>query len=72
MVCIVLTEEQSKLIASASDRIELRDQNGRHLGFVSGYATDEDFRLAKEALASDDERHTFAEVRARLKSLESQ
>ncbi len=71
MVCIVLNEEQSKLIASATDRIELRDQNGRHLGFVSSYATEEDIRLAKEALASDDERHTFAEVRARLESLEA-
>ena len=70
MVVIVLNEEQARVIAEARDGVELRDNSGRHLGFVSHGVTQEEIDEAKRRAASDEPRYTTDEVLEHLRSLE--
>jgi hypothetical protein len=72
MLHIVVDEEQAKIISESSERIEIRDRNGRHLGYVTQGVSEEDIAIAKERMASDEPRYTTAEVLDHLRSLEQQ
>jgi hypothetical protein len=67
---IVVDDEQAKLIAEATDTVEIRDRRGKHLGYVD-HTTEEDIAIAKQRLASDGPRYTTHEVLEHLRSLES-
>lgn len=72
MTAIVVTEEQAEIIRSSSKAVEVRGPRGEWLGVLSNHGfTDEDVRLAKEALASNSPRYTTAQVLEHLRSLES-
>jgi hypothetical protein len=68
---IVVDDEQAKLIAEATDTVEIRDRRGKHLGFVDHGFTEEDIALAKQSAASNEPRYTTQEVLEYLRSLES-
>jgi hypothetical protein len=67
---IVVDDQQAKLISEATDSVEIRDLQGRHLGYVAHVFTDEDIAVAKARLASDEPRYTTREVLEHLQSLE--
>jgi hypothetical protein len=68
---IVVDDEQAKVISEARDNIEIRDRNGRHLGFVAHGFSDDDIAIAKQRMASDEPRYTTQQVLSRLQSPES-
>lgn len=70
MVCIVVDDDQAKLIRNSGEGVMLRDSQGQFLGFVQLGLTDEEFAEAKRVLASDSPRYTTEQVLAHLKSLE--
>lgn len=72
MTYIVLDEQQAKILSEACGVIGLRDQSGRHLGFVSHGFTDDDIEMARKRLASDGPRYTTAEVLDHLQRLTPQ
>lgn len=67
---IIVDDEQAKLIREAAENVEIRDRNGKHLGYVTNGWTEEDIAIAKERLASDEPRYTTREVLDHLESLE--
>ncbi len=67
---IVVDDQQVKIICEATDNVEVRDQNGRCLGYVAHGFTDEDIAIAKRRLTSDEPRYTTSEVLDHLQSLE--
>jgi hypothetical protein len=66
---IVVDDDQARMIAEASEGIEIRDRQGNHLGFVAHGFTDDDIAIAKQRLASDERRYTTKEVMDHLDSL---
>jgi hypothetical protein len=74
---IVLSIEQVRVLRDAKGEIELRDPQGAKVGCAKpqddlhGW-TEEDIRLAKEALAAPGPRYTTEQVLAHLRSLEPQ
>jgi hypothetical protein len=70
MVHIVVDDGQAKLISESSESIEIRDRNGKHLGYVAHGFTDEDIALAKQRMASDEPRYTTKQVLDHLDLLE--
>jgi hypothetical protein len=69
---IVVDDQQAQVIAQTSDSLEIRDQQGRCLGYVAHGFTPEDIALAKKSLASDEPRFTTQEVLNHLRSLDQQ
>ena len=69
---IVVDDVQAKLICGTPDCIEIRDRNGRRLGYVAHGFTDEDLTLAKQRLASNEPRYSTEELLNHLQSLSSQ
>lgn len=69
---IVVDDKTARAIAEAGEAIELRDQQGRHLGFLTRGVSEQDIEIARQRLASDAPRYTTQEVLDRLRSLESQ
>ena len=67
---IVVDAQQARLISEATEGVEIRDPQGRHLGYVAHGLTDEDLSIAKQRLASDEPRYTTLEVLDHLRSLE--
>jgi hypothetical protein len=73
---IVLSVEQVRALRDAKGEVELRDPQGAKVGSakpqddLDGW-TEEDIRLAKEALKSPGPWYTTAEVLAHLRSLET-
>lgn len=70
MVQVVATADQAKLFAESKGSIEIVDANGKRLGYFARPFTDEDIRIAKERLASNERRLTTAEVLDNLRKLE--
>src|SRR5262249_33011460 len=50
---IVVDDEQARLIAEATEIVEIRDSRGRHLGYVAHGYGDEDGGPAQQRLALD-------------------
>ena len=69
---LVVNDEQARIISQSSEGIEIRDRNGKHLGYVAHGFSDEDIAIAKERMASDEPRHTTREVQEHLRSLEQE
>lgn len=73
MTSIVLDEQQSQAISAAQDSIELRDQQGRRLGYftrVLGHGfTDEDIELALKRRQTPGPRYSTQQVLERLDQL---
>ncbi|HTU17228.1 MAG TPA: hypothetical protein VMG10_04140 [Gemmataceae bacterium] len=69
---IILTDEQMKVLAEAQRQVEVRDSDGRLVGYLQfvGF-TQAEIEEAKRRLASDEPRYTTAQVLAHLRSLES-
>ena len=59
---IVVDERQAKLIAESRDVVEIRDPQGRCVGYVSHGFGEEDIAEARRRLASDEPRYTTQEV----------
>ncbi len=72
MIHIVVDDQQAKLIAESQQYLEIRDRQGKHLGFVAHGFTDEDLAIAKERLASDKPRLSTKETMDRLNALEAE
>ena len=68
---ITVDDEQAKIIRESTENIEIRDRNGKHLGFATAGFTDEDIAIAKERMASDAPRYTTQQVLEYLRSLET-
>lgn len=66
---IVLSDEQASVVAAALEPVSVRDARGNFLGTIPPLWTREDIEKAKKALASDQPRHTTAQVLAYLRSL---
>jgi hypothetical protein len=66
---IVVDEQQARIISEATECVEIRDPQGRHLGYVAHGFTGEDITIAKQRLASDERRYTTPEVLDHLQSL---
>jgi hypothetical protein len=64
-------DQQAKLIAEATDFVEIRDPRGKHLGYVAHGFTNEDVAIARQRLASDAPRYPTHQVLDYLRSLES-
>jgi hypothetical protein len=69
---LVLNDEQMKVLAEAQRQIEVRDSDGRLVGYLQfvGFTVAE-IEDAKRRLASDEPRYTTEQVLAHLRSLES-
>jgi len=65
---IIVDEGQARIIAQATDVVEVRDQEGRILGYVTHGFTAEDVAVAQERLLSGQPRFSTQEVLRRLKS----
>jgi hypothetical protein len=69
MIRIVLNDEQAKAVESASGAIELRDPQGRLVGFVSRSISEDQLAAAKRRLNSAGPWLTTAQVLSHLQSL---
>ena len=69
---LVVSDEQARIISQTDSEIEIRDRNGKHLGYVAHGFSDEEIAIAKERMASDEPRHTTREVLDHLRSLEQE
>ena len=67
---IVIDEQQARLISEATGDVEIRDTEGRHLGYVAHGFTDEDIAVARQRLTSVHHRYTTREVLDHVRSLE--
>ena len=70
MVHIIVDDQQAKTITECSGTIEVRDRQGRCLGYISHGFTDEDIAEAKRRLAAEGPRYTTQQVLDHLASLE--
>jgi hypothetical protein len=64
---IVLNEAQARVIAQGKGDVEVRDGNGKHLGYITQGFTDEDIRIARERAESEGPWLLTAEVLDRLR-----
>ena len=72
MVELVVTAEQAKLLAEASDSVEIVDGKGNHLGFFARRFSDREVATASLRGAAAVPGRSTAEVLERLKSLGDQ
>ena len=70
MAQIVLSDDQAKAVQTALEPVELRDQRGNLLGYVSLPPGDAEIAEAKRRLESAGPWHTTEEVMDHLRSLE--
>lgn len=69
---IVVDDHQAEIISEGIESVEIRDQHGKHLGYVSHGFADEDVAIANERLASAEPRYTTSQVLEHLGSLEQE
>ena len=63
---IVVNQEQAKMISESPECIEIRDQSGKHLGYVTPGFSEEDIAIAKQRMVSDQPRYTTQDVLGHL------
>lgn len=66
---ITVTADQAKLILGSTEHIDVRDEQGHHLGIVSPVFTEKDIEIARQRAESDEPRYTTDEVLAHLRAL---
>lgn len=69
MTYITVDATQAELILTAGESIEIRDHQGRHLGFVAHGFSDEDVEVAANRGASDEPRYSTDEVLRHLRGV---
>jgi hypothetical protein len=62
MIRIVVDDEQAKAIAQSTEIVELRNRDGRILGYVTHGFTANDVAMAQHRLRSEQPRFTTPEV----------
>src|SRR5436305_13720338 len=67
---IIIDEQQARLTSEATGDVEIRDSEGRHLGYVAHGFTDEDIAIARQRLTSIHSRYTTREVLDHRRPLE--
>ena len=72
VIRIVVDDEQAKVIAQSTDVVEIRNREGRILGYVTHGFTADDVALAQQRLRSEEPRFTTQEVLGRLCTAEQQ
>jgi hypothetical protein len=70
MPYIVLNDDQTKVVFSSMQPVQIRDQKGNVLGCISPIWTEGDIADAKGRLSSNEPRFTTEQVLAYLQSLE--
>jgi len=70
MTQIILSADQVQVVVGASEAVELRDDQGKLLGYVARPSSDTEVTEAKRRLESDGPWHTTEEVLKHLDSLE--
>lgn len=70
MTHLVVDDAQARTIQECSTTLEIRDRNGKHLGYVAHGFSEEDIAIARQRMASDEPRYTTEEVLRHLQSLE--
>ncbi len=71
MTHIMVSEEQAAIIAQAGSNVQVRDPQGRLIGFIKLAPSDQEIAKAKERLASGPggQTYTTAQVLDHLRSL---
>lgn len=69
---ITVDDETAHAIVQATDSVEARDRQGRHLGYSAPDFSDEDIAIAKQRLASNAPRYMTKEVFDHLRSLKTE
>jgi hypothetical protein len=69
---IVVDDFQAEIICRTPQNIEIRDRQGRCLGYVAHGFTDEDINIAKQRMESNERRYSTEEVLRHIESLSSQ
>ncbi|MGC8639499.1 MAG: hypothetical protein ACP5XB_06425 [Isosphaeraceae bacterium] len=59
---IVVDDQQAKLISEATEGVEIRGPQGRHLGYVAHGFSDLDITVARERMAESGPRSTTKDV----------
>lgn len=67
---IILNDDQVKAIQAATDAVELRDQQGKLVGYIAPPPSDEEIAEAQRRLNSAGPWHTTSQVLDHLDSLE--
>jgi uncharacterized membrane protein affecting hemolysin expression len=67
---ITIDDDQARIIARATEMVELRDREGRLLGYATHGLTEEDIAVARQRLASCEPGITTQQLLGRLRSLE--
>ena len=70
MIRIVVDDEQAKAIAQSTDVVEIRNREGRILGYVTHGFTADDVAVAQKRLRSEQPRFTTQQVLSRLRTAE--
>ena len=66
---IILNDDQVKAVQAATGAVELRDQQGKLVGYIARPPGDEELAEAKRRLSSQGPWHTTAQVMDHLDSL---
>ena len=69
---IVVDAEEAALIKTAAKTVQVVDQEGKLVGFVTPAPTDEELEKWRRRLTVDEPTYSTEEVRNHLRSLESQ
>ena len=70
MAQIILSDDQARAVENATDAVEIRDQHGNLLGYVSPPPSNAEIAEARRRLDSDGPWYTTQQVVDHLKSLE--
>ena len=62
MIRLILTDEQTRLVAASAEEVQLTDSHGRVLGVVIPCVSPADLQAAMASLQSAGRRYTTAEV----------
>lgn len=66
MIRIIVDDEQARAIAQSTDVVEIRNREGRILGYVAHGFTADEVAVAQQRLRSEQPRFTTQEVLSRL------
>ena len=67
---IVVSEEQAALITASNNALQVRDSQGRLIGYVTPALTADELAKLKARIAANEPTYTTAEVLEHLRSLE--
>lgn len=70
MIRIVVNDEQAKAITERRESVEIVDASGKRVGYLPPPSVEDEIRIAKERLASNQERVPSSVVLERLRALE--